>query len=134
MTKKPKPKIMDEQFPALLTQMKRIADALERQVELMDKRLELEQEQTKKEGAQLSGQREERRKKFEAQLHKLAEVDRMARELRSKLEEKQAAEMAAKAAAEAEGGISSVPPTGEGVEQGDQNEASEKPATPPTEN
>lgn len=103
MSKQNKQTFYDEQVPELLTQMKRIADALERQVELMDQRQQHESESLQKEKTDLEGQRADRRKKFEAQLQKLAEVDRMARELRSKLEEKQAAELAAKAAAEATG-------------------------------
>lgn len=105
MTKQNKQTFYDEQVPELLAQMKRIADALERQVEFMDQRQQRERESFQKEKTELEGQRVDRRKKFEAQLQKLAEVDRMARELRSKLEEKQAAELAAKAAAEAAGEI-----------------------------
>lgn len=109
MTKQSKQTFYEEQVPELLAQMKRIADALERQVEFMDQRQQRERESLQKEKTELEGQRADRRKKFEAQLHKLAEVDRMARELRSKLEEKQAAELAAKAAEKAAG---EPPPAG----------------------
>ena len=120
MTKELKQSFYEEQIPALLQQMTRIADALERQLELMEERRNLELESQEAKAAVLEGRREERRKKFEAQLHKLAEVDRMARELRRKLEEKQAAEAAAKA-----------PAGEEAAESDDTEEAAEKPSPPP---
>jgi hypothetical protein len=130
MTKKSKQIFYEEQIPGLLAQMTRIAEALERQVELMDQRQELARQGLEKDKTDLEGQRAQRRQKFEAQLQKLAEVDRMARELRSKLEEKQAAEMAAKAAAEAAG---EIPAEKKAAAAGGKGKAAKKP-TPPTEN
>lgn len=114
MTKEPKKSFYKEQFPELVAQMTRIADALERQVELAEERQKLDQEAAQKEQLELDGQRAVRRKKFEAQLQKLAEVDRMARELRTKLEEKQAAEAAAKAAAGTAEAAGEADPDGQG--------------------
>lgn len=128
MTKPTKQTFYEEQVPELLAQMKRIADALERQVELTDQRQALERQSLEKETAELDGQRKQRRKKFEAQLQKLAEVDRMARELRSKLEEKQAAEIAAKAEAAGE-----LPPVKEVQAAAKKGKVGKKPV-PPTEN
>jgi len=130
MTKPTKQTFYEEQVPELLAQMKRIADALERQVELTDQRQALERQSLEKETADLDGQREQRRKKFEAQLQKLAEVDRMARELRSKLEEKQAAEIAAKAEAEAADEQPAVKEVAPAVKK---SKGGKKPV-PPTEN
>jgi len=127
MTKELKQSFYEEQIPDLLVQMKRIADALERQVEMMEQRQAAEKESSQREKTVVDGQREERRKKFEAQLQKLAEVDRMARDLRQKLEEKQAAEIAAKAeaAVSADDSIEKV------AESDDGGEAVEEPSLPP---
>lgn len=132
MTKANKQTFYEEQVPELLAQMTRIADALERQVELMDQRQAIESAKIEKESTELDGQRAQRRQKFEAQLQKLAEVDRMARELRTKLEEKQAAEAAAKSAAEA---ADEVPAAEEGVGAEGKKATTKKPKpSPPTEN
>jgi len=88
MSKDLKERFYSEQFPELLEQLRRIADALEMQVGR-------ENAQPTGQVAQ-DGERVLRRQKFKEQLEKLAEVDRMARELRRKLEEKQAEEAAAR--------------------------------------
>ena len=95
MTNKAKDKFYDEQVPELLDQLRRIAAALERQVELTAERQDLFRETLEAGQAQQQEQRDLQRERLRAQLEKLAEVDRMARELRRKLEEKQAAEGAA---------------------------------------
>ena len=127
MTKELKQSFYEEQIPDLLVQMKRIADALERQVEMMEQSQAAARESSQQEKAVVNGQREERRKKFEAQLQKLAEVDKMARELRQKLEEKQAAEIAAKA----EAALSADESIEKAVESDDDGEAVENPSLPP---
>ena len=120
MTKNSKEQSAEDPMPELLVQLKRIADALERQVELEEGRQKREQESLQAGLAAKDGQREQRRKRFEEQIKKLAEVDRMARELRQKIEEKQAAEAAARAESEGE----EAPADGEA-------EATEKSSVPP---
>ena len=97
MSKDLKERFYSEQVPELLQLLQRIADALERQVELTADRRQVESDRVQSPPAAPDGERELRRQRFKEQLEKLAEVDRMARELRRKLEEKQVEEAAAQA-------------------------------------
>jgi len=97
MTKNLKEAFYSEQVPELIGHLDRIASALERQIELAEESREMQKQRIHAGQEIQSEQQAERRKKFEANLKKLAEVDRMARELRRKLEEKQAAQEVAEA-------------------------------------
>ena len=89
-----KQRFYEEQVPTLLNQMTRIADALERHVELMEAGQVVEAKQLDVENTNRDEQLQERRERLKTQLQKLGELDQMARELRSKLEQKRAAEAA----------------------------------------
>lgn len=97
-----KQRYYEEQVPTLLKQMTRIADALERHVELLEERQTVVMQHLDVEKTETDGQQEDRRKKLETQLQKLAELDQMARELRGKLEKKRAADAAAAASSSVE--------------------------------
>ena len=118
-----KQRYYEEQVPALLNQMKRIADALERQVELLEEQQVADRQHLEVEKTEQDGKQQERRKKLETQLQKLAELDQMARQLRGKLEEKRAAEAAAAVSPAAE-------ETDQDAEAGDAGEVVQKPADP----
>lgn len=118
-----KERFYEEQVPALLNQMRRIADALERHVELMEAGQVVEAKQLDVEKTNRDEQLQERRERLKTQLEKLGALDQMARELRSKLEQKRAAEAA--------GAVSpSVEETATADDSGDGDEVVPEPSAP----